>query len=388
MRIAQVAPLYESVPPQAYGGTERVVSYLTEELVRRGHEVTLFASGDSRTEAELVACCSRSLRLDHGCRDQLAYHLVMLEQVCRRASEFDIIHFHVDYLHLPISVRQRYAHLTTLHGRLDFPEVEMVHRHYPSIPLVSISNDQRKPLPRANWQGTVYHGLPLDLYSFREHPDEYLLFLGRISREKRVDRAIEIATGAGLKLKIAAKVDKADQEYFDNEIKPLLENPLVEFIGEVGGKDKQDLMARALAFLFPIDWPEPFGLVMIESMACGTPVIAWPNGSVPEIMEDGVTGFIVTSIEEAVQAVRKMSGVSRAGCRKAFEQRFSAGRMAEDYLRIYNRVACTPGKQGPGFGMHGDGEAVRSMRLGDLPGASKKAWSHPWRDRQPLAGSP
>ncbi|RMF47135.1 MAG: glycosyltransferase family 4 protein, partial [Deltaproteobacteria bacterium] len=266
MKIAQVSPLYESVPPKLYGGTERVVSWLTEELVRQGHDVTLFASGDSVTSAKLVPCASSALRLA-GCREPLAHHLVMLEEVARRLEEFDIIHYHVDYLHFPLSRRSRVPQLTTLHGRLDCPDLAPLFREYRDMPLVSISDDQRRPLPFANWFGTVYHGLPEELFQLNAGGGDYLAFLGRISPEKRPDRAIEIAKRAGWPLKIAAKVDRADQEYFEREIKPLLNHPLVEFIGEINDADKQEFLGQALALLFPIDWPEPFGLVMIEAMA-------------------------------------------------------------------------------------------------------------------------
>jgi len=338
MRIAQVAPLYESVPPKLYGGTERVVSYLTEELVRQGHQVTLFASGDSVTQARLVEACSRSLRLDQECVDQLAHHIVLLEQVFRQASAFDLIHFHIDYLHFPLSVRQHIPTVTTLHGRLDLPDLVPVYKMFPSMPVVSISDAQRAPLPLINWLGTVYHGLPEDLYTLREAPGTYLAFLGRIAPEKGVEQAIAIAQQAGMPLKIAAKVDRADREYFREVVRPLLKNPLVEYVGEVGGDHKDAFLGEAYALLFPIDWPEPFGLVMIEAMACGTPVIACPRGSVPEVLEDGVTGWIVEGIEEAVQAVERVPTLSRARCRQVFEERFSASRMAQDYLRIYKTL--------------------------------------------------
>ncbi len=338
MRIAQVAPLYESVPPKLYGGTERVVSYLTEELVRQGHQVTLFASGDSVTQARLVEACSRSLRLDQECVDQLAHHIVLLEQVFRQASAFDLIHFHIDYLHFPLSVRQHIPTVTTLHGRLDLPDLVPLYKMFPSMPVVSISDAQRAPLPLVNWLGTVYHGLPEDLYTLREAPGTYLAFLGRIAPEKGVEQAIAIAQQAGMPLKIAAKVDRADREYFREVVRPLLNNPLVEYVGEVGGDHKDAFLGEAYALLFPIDWPEPFGLVMIEAMACGTPVIAYPRGSVPEVLEDGVTGWIVEGIEEAVQAVGRVPALSRARCRQVFEERFSASRMAHDYLQIYKRL--------------------------------------------------
>lgn len=339
MRIAQVAPLYESVPPQRYGGTERVVSYLTEELVRQGHEVTLFASGDSSTRARLVPGCRRSLRLDPSCADPLAHHLLMLERVLDRAEAFDIVHFHVEYLHFPFVRRRPLSHLATLHGRLDLPELHPLFDEYREMPLVSISASQRTPLPAMNWQACIHHGLPAERYRF--HPDrgEYLAFLGRISPEKRVDRAISIAQRAGLPLRIAAKVDRADVEYFENVIEPLLEAPGVEFIGEIGDDDKSEFLGNARALLFPIDWPEPFGLVMIEAMACGTPVVAYRNGSVAEIVEHGATGFVVQRRDEAVDAVLACASISRARCREAFEQRFTAQRMARDYLDVYERLA-------------------------------------------------
>jgi glycosyltransferase involved in cell wall biosynthesis len=337
LRIAQVSPLYESTPPQLYGGTERVVSYLTEEMVRQGHEVTLFASGDSVTGAELIPQCERALRLDPDCRDSLSYHLLMLDQVLARASEFDVIHFHIDYLHMPFSCRQdTFQHVTTLHGRLDLPELKHVYRRFRGAPLISISDAQRRPIPSANWCATVYHGLPGDLYSLDPSAGKYLAFVGRISPEKRVDRAIEVAKRVGMPLRIAAKVDKADNEYFQSRIKPLLNDPLVEFVGEIGEHEKQEFLGNAHALMFLIDWPEPFGLVMIEAMACGTPVIAFRHGSVPEIIDHGVNGFLVTSVEEAAQAVECAGRLSRARCRKVFEQRFTASRMACDYLDVYS----------------------------------------------------
>ena len=339
MKIAQVAPLYESVPPKLYGGTERVVSYLTEELVRQGHQVTLFASGDSVTQARLAEACSRSLRLDQECVDQLAHHIVLLEQVFRQAGAFDLMHFHIDYLHFPLSVRQHIPAVTTLHGRLDLPDLVPLYKMFPSMPVVSISNAQRAPLPWVNWLGTVYHGLPEDLYTFREAPGTYLAFLGRITPEKGVEQAIAIAQQVGMPLKIAAKVDRVDREYFQEVVRPLLQNnSLVEYLGEVGGANKDAFLGEAYAVLFPIDWPEPFGLVMIEAMACGTPVVAYPRGAVPEVLADGVTGWIVEGIEEAVQAVGRMSAISRARCRQIFEERFLASRMAQDYLRIYKEL--------------------------------------------------
>ncbi len=339
MRIAQVAPLYESVPPKLYGGTERVVSYLTEELVRQGHEVTLFASGDSITNAHLIPGCPKSLRLDRDCIDQLAHHFVMLEQVFREAAaRFDVIHFHIDYLHFPWTKREGFPAVTTLHGRLNIPDLVTLYKEYGPMPVISISDNQREPLPWLNWQRTVYHGLPRDLYSFRPDPGKYLAFLGRISPEKRVDHAIAIAKRLGMPLKIAAKVDKVDREYFVETIKPLLDNPFVEYIGEIGEKEKDEFLGDAHALLFPIDWPEPFGLVMIEAMACGTPVVAFRRGSVPEIMKDGVTGFIVDDVDTAVKAVERIPSLSRKACRQYFDEHFTASRMALDYLAVYRRL--------------------------------------------------
>ena len=341
MRIAQVGPLYESVPPKLYGGTERIVSYLTEELVNQGHEVTLFASGDSVTAAQLVAACPESLRLNKQCIDSLAHHVVMLEEVFQQANKFVIVHFHIDYLHFPLSSRHNLHHVTTLHGRLDLPDLIPLYQRFPTMPVVSISNAQRKPLEWINWQGTVYHGLPQSLYNFHEVPGKYLAFLGRISPEKRVDRAIEIAKRLGMELKIAAKVDPVDREYFQAIIKPLLNDSLVEYVGEITEHEKDAFLGHAYALLFPIDWQEPFGLVMIEAMATGTPVIAFPCGSVPEVLDDGVTGFIVKDSDEAVKVVDQVSSLSRQKCRLKFEERFTAARMAEDYVAIYNRLIAT-----------------------------------------------
>jgi glycosyltransferase involved in cell wall biosynthesis len=337
LRIAQVAPLYESVPPKMYGGTERVVAYLTEELVRQGHEVTLFASGDSETSARLLAPGGKALRLDPEHRDALAQHLVMIEEVYRRADEFDLIHFHVDFLHFPASSRLRFPHVTTLHGRLDLPDLEPLYRTFPEMPVISISNAQREPLPWLNWQDTVYHGLPEDLHACEEQPEDYLAFLGRVSPEKRLDLAIEIARRAGLPLRVAAKVDVADSDYYEEVIRPQLQQPEVEFLGEIGERDKQTFLGRARALLFPIDWPEPFGLVLIEAMACGTPVIAFRRGSVPEILDHGESGFIVEGVEAAVEAVRRLPEIPRRRCRQVFERRFTAARMARDYVDIYRR---------------------------------------------------
>jgi glycosyltransferase involved in cell wall biosynthesis len=341
MRIAQVAPLTESVPPQLYGGTERVVAFLTDELVRLGHDVTLFASGDSRTNARLIPAWPRALRLGSACQDTLAPHLLMLEDVAKRADEFDVLHFHVAHFHFPLVRRLPIAHLTTMHGRLDLAELPPLYREFSEIPVVSISDAQREPLPEANWIGTVYHGLPLDLLHFHPGPGQYLAFLGRISQEKRVDRAIAIATSCGVPLRIAAKVDPADREYFEREIRHLLDNPLVEFIGEINEEQKDEFLGSASALLFPIDWPEPFGLVMIEALACGVPVVAFRGGSVPEVIHHGVTGFVVDTLDEAVEATRRVEHLSRRECRAAFERRFSITRMAADYVQLYEAlVAC------------------------------------------------
>jgi glycosyltransferase involved in cell wall biosynthesis len=338
MRIAQVAPLFESVPPALYGGTERVVSYLTEELVALGHEVTLFASGDSRTRAELAPVCARSLRLDRACRDHLAWHVLMTERVAAQADRFDVIHFHIGHIHYPVVRRLGSTHVTTMHGRLDMPELVPLYEEFSDMPLVSISDAQRAPLPNACWVSTVHHGLPERAFAFQPQPGGYLAFLGRISPEKRVDRAIAIAIALGLPLRIAAKVDLVDAEYFARDIEPLLQHPLVEYIGEIGDADKGRFLGGARALLFPIDWPEPFGLVMIEALACGTPVVAFRCGSVPEIIEPGRTGFIVDSMAEAIAATRCIGTIDRAACRNAFERRFTARRMAEEYEALYARL--------------------------------------------------
>jgi glycosyltransferase involved in cell wall biosynthesis len=338
MRIAQVSPLYESVPPRLYGGTERVVSWLTEELIRRGHEVTLFASGDSLTNAYLVPVCPQALRLDPGCSDPLAHHVRLVEQVLQRKDDFDIVHFHIDYLHFSMSRREDLPQLTTLHGRLDIPDLVPLFREFSEMPVVSISNAQRQPLTWINWQGTVHHGMPESIFAPRFGAGHYLAFLGRISPEKGVDHAIEIAKRAGMPLKIAAKVDRADKSYFESHVKPLLDHKLIEFVGEISDLEKNEFLGNASALLFPIDWSEPFGIVLIEAMACGLPVIAYPLGSVPEIIEDGVSGFLVHNVEEATGALENLSAIDRRKCRRAFEDRFSAKRMAQDYLTIYDRI--------------------------------------------------
>jgi glycosyltransferase involved in cell wall biosynthesis len=342
VKIAQVAPLYESVPPKLYGGTERIVSYLTEELVRSGHDVTLFASGDSVTRAQLVSACPRSLRLDPHAKDHLAHHLVLLEQVAERADEFDLIHYHVDYLHFPISRRLETAQVTTLHGRLDIPDLVPLYRKFRDMPVVSISDAQRDPLQWIHWVSTIYHGLPRDLYRFHEKPGGYLAFLGRISPEKGCDRAIEIARRSGRELRIAAKVDEKDKAYFEEIVRPLLREPGIEFVGEISDGQKEEFLGNARALIFPIDWPEPFGLVMIEALACGTPVLARRAGSVPEVLEDGVTGFMGDDADDLVRAVDRIDDLDRRACRRAFEDRFSDERMTRDYLEIYQRLLREP----------------------------------------------
>ncbi len=339
MRIAQVSPLHEAVPPKLYGGTERVVSYLTEELVAMGHDVTLFASGDSVTSARLVAGWPHALRLDAGIRDRHAPHALMLELVARQADQFDILHCHLDYLPFSLLARERTPFVTTLHGRLDLPELEPVFDLFESAPLVSISDAQRRPLPRCDWVGTVQHGLPRDLLTPRPVAPSYLAFLGRICPEKRPDRAIRIARACGLPLRLAAKVDAADTEYFANVIRPMLADGGAELIGEINDAQKPDFLSGAAALLMPIDWPEPFGLVMIEAMACGVPVIAFNRGSVPEIIEDGLTGCIVEDEKGAVAAMPRALQLDRARIRRRFEERFTSRRMAEDYLAVYRHLA-------------------------------------------------
>src|SRR5512143_2627189 len=338
MKIAQIAPLIESVPPKLYGGTERVVSYLTEELVGLGHDVTLFASGDSVTRARLRAPCPMALRLDPYCLDSLAPHVRMLGWVYQHAEDFDVIHCHTDYLGLPLTRCTRTPTLITLHGRLDSPDITPLYYEYPKVPLVSISTAQRQPLSLAHWVATVPHGLPAGLYPFQPKPGAYLLFLGRISPEKCPDAAIRIALRAGIPLRIAAKVDKVDREYFETTIRPYLDHPLIEFLGEADEPRKRELLGNALALLFPIDWPEPFGLVMIESLACGTPVIARRRGSVPEVLQHGQTGFICETEEQMVAAVHQVATLDRVTCRHAFEARFTATCMAQSYLQVYQRL--------------------------------------------------
>ncbi|MEW5684956.1 MAG: glycosyltransferase family 4 protein [Pseudomonadota bacterium] len=340
MRIAQVAPLYEAVPPRLYGGTERVVAHLTDALVLLGHDVTLFSSADAQTLARLAPVRDQAIRLDPApLKSDLASHLSQLAEVRRRADEFDVIHFHTDMIQFPMFADMAGRTLTTLHGRLDLKDLPEVYRRWPQFPLVSISDDQRRPLPFANWAATVHHGVTADLYRFSPADAGYLAFLGRISPEKRPDRAVAIATAAGRELRIAAKIDNADRAYFEEHIAGLLDHPLVTYVGEIGDADKSAFLGGAAALLFPIDWPEPFGLVMIEAMACGTPVIAWDNGSVPEVVEDGVTGFIVRSEAEARAAVARLPELDRATIRARFEERFSAFAMAHRYLEIYDRLS-------------------------------------------------
>jgi len=340
MRIAQVAPLTEAVPPRFYGGTERVVHWLTEELVALGNEVTLFASGDSRTSAKLDATWPRALRLDGSVRDPNALHMVMLERVRQKCDdeEFDFLHFHLDYYPFSLFFRQPTPFVTTLHGRLDLPEHQPVFTTFSSVPVISISNAQRRPVPQANWIGTIHHGLPEQLLTPKPINPSYLAVLGRIAPEKGVDRAIRIAIRCGIPLKIAAKIDRADQEYYDEIIKPLIDHPLIDYIGEISDHEKSDFLSGALGLLVPIDWPEPFGLVMIEALACGTPVIAYNRGSVPEIVEENLTGFIVEDEISATSAVNRLTELDRRAIRQRFETRFTARRMALDYLAAYRSL--------------------------------------------------
>lgn len=336
MKIAQIAPLMESVPPKLYGGTERVVSYLSEELVRQGHEVTLFASGDSVTSARLVACTDKAIRLNPGVRDYVPYYMIMLDKVRRSSHLFDVLHFHIDALHLPLFRDMATKTLTTLHGRQDLPDLLPLYHGFPDMPLVSVSNAQRQPIADVTFAKTIYHGLPLDLLTPNyEVRGGYLAFLGRISSEKRPDRAIAIANALGLPLKIAAKVDKVDEAYFREIIAPLLDRPGVEFVGEIDDRGKAKFLGEALALLFPIDWPEPFGLVMIEAMACGTPVLGFGFGSVPEIIDDHLTGRVVATVDEAIRVLPQMIRFDRRAIRRRFEERFTAQRMANDYLDVY-----------------------------------------------------
>jgi glycosyltransferase involved in cell wall biosynthesis len=380
MKIAQIAPLMESVPPRLYGGTERIVSYLTDELVRLGHDVTLFASADSITAAELVSCASMALRLDSNVRDPIPYYMLMLDRVRKLAEEFDILHFHIDQFHFPLFRRMADRTVTTLHGRQDSPDLKPLFLGFSEMPLVSISNDQRQPIANANFVATVHHGIPTDLHEPIYNPrGGYVAFLGRISPEKRPDRAIQIARTLGIPLKIAAKVDKVDEAYFREQIAPLLGDPGVEFIGEIDERSKAEFLGEALALLFPIDWPEPFGLVMIEAMACGTPVLAFRRGSVSEIIDQGVTGAIVDTMDEAVRMLPRVIALDRHAVRRRFEQRFSSARMATDYVALYHslleessipeRETTVPPlrpaleKKSNGQGLHGD-RARRAAETG------------------------
>jgi glycosyltransferase involved in cell wall biosynthesis len=383
MRIAQVAPLHEAVPPRFYGGTERVVSYLTENLVELGHDVTLFASGDSATRARLVPICRQALRLDPDCANRMPYEVLALEAAIQEADEFEVIHFHEDCLHLPWTRRIQCATVTTMHGRLDLRDLVPLYREYADVPLVSISDAQRKPLPWANWRATVYHGLPDDLYRFHPEPGGYLAFLGRICPEKRVDRAIAIAQRASMELKIAAKVDAADQEYFESEIRALLDDPLVDFIGEIGDGEKEAFLGGAAALLMPIGWPEPFGLVVIEAMACGTPVIAFPFGSMPELIEPGVNGALVESVDQAVAAVEALTALDRRLCRRSFEERFTAARMARNYVSVYDGLVqdITSSMERPALPAAGIPIPVPALVAAD------EAQGGPWLD-QAGAGAP
>ena len=363
MKIAQVAPLIESVPPRLYGGTERIVSYLTEELVRLGHDVTLFASGDSITSAELAPCCTRALRLDPIVRDIIPYFMLMIDKVRERAEEFDVLHFHIDLFHFPLFRSLAARTLTTLHGRQDLGDLKPFYGRFGEMPLVSISNDQRKPLLHANFVATIHHGVPASLYRPSFEQGSYVAFLGRISPEKRPDRAIRIARAAGIPLKIAAKVDKVDEDYFRNVILPLIEGPGIEFIGEINERDKTKFLGEAAALLFPVDWPEPFGLVMIEAMACGTPVLAFRCGSVPEVIEDGVTGKMVDSEEEAIAALPAVLSYDRRAVRQRFEERFTDAKMAKEYVSIYRRLLKT----------HISGTTLRKVELNGGNGSTHYA---------------
>lgn len=366
MRIAQIAPLMESIPPRLYGGSERVASYLTEELVALGHDVTLFASGQSITAAKLVPCCAQPLRLNSAVRDIIPYYMLMLDKVRRTASEFDILHFHIDQFHFPIFSEVASRTVTTLHGRQDLPDLAHLYRGFPEMPLVSISNSQRAPIPDANYVATVYHGLPRHLLTPTIHPrGGYLAFIGRISPEKRVDRAIAVARAVGLPLRIAAKVDRVDAEYFRAEIEPLLKQPGIDFIGEIDDRRKSEFLGDARALLFPIDWPEPFGLAMIEAMACGTPVLAFRKGSVAEVIDEGITGHIVNSVDEAVDMVGRLLALDRGRVRQRFEERFSVTRMAQDYLDVYERLIGRPVPQPE--------KRTTSARVAKINGAGRTA---------------
>jgi glycosyltransferase involved in cell wall biosynthesis len=339
MKIAQVAPLYESIPPKHCGGRERIISHLTEDLVARGHDVTLFASGDSQTSATLVPMTEVALRSGEPCPDTLAPHLRMVEHLSRLAHEFDVIHVHLDFLHLPLMRARKYPCLTTVHGRVDLPELATFYRKFNEAPLVAVSSAQQRFLPFANWAGIVYSGVPRDTLTFNPVPDDYLAFVGRIRPEKGLDRAIAIAIASEQPLRIAACIDASCHDYFTHVIQPLLNHPLIEFVGDIDDVEKADLIGKARALLFPVNGPEPSGLVMAEALACGTPVIAWRTGAVPEVIRHGVTGYVVERLDEAQRAVKRIGRIDRAACRKEFERRFTSGRMADEYLRLYQRIA-------------------------------------------------
>lgn len=341
MRIAQVSPLYEAVPPKLYGGTERIVSYLTEELIRQNHQVTLFASADSQTKAELISPCASALRLSQEYRDPLIYHTIMLDMVLDMQEQFDIIHFHIDYHHFLMTRQLKTPHVTTLHGRMDLPDYPCLYQKFNNIPLVSISRSQKSALPEGHWIDTVYHGLPPAMLPFRNKKENYLAFLGRMSPEKNPQGAILMAAKAGMKIKIAAKIDGPDKDFYEKTVRPLLQSPHVEFLGEISDKEKPAFLGEARALLFPITWPEPFGLVMIEALSCGTPVIAYNYGSVPEIIDHDKTGFIVSSIEEGAQVLQKLHELEPSVCRQVFEERFVDKIMAGHYLQVYqNLISC------------------------------------------------
>lgn len=369
MKIAQVAPLQESVPPKAYGGTERVVHYLTEALVHQGHDVTLFASADSRTSARLQAIVPAALRLSSEKRDPLPWQMMQLAQVSRVAENFDIIHFHTDFLHFPLWRKMRTPHVTTLHGRLDLPDLKPLFTEFRDMPVISIADHQRDPLPMAHWTDTVYNGIPVDLYDYQAEAGDYLAFLGRISPEKGAEAAIEIALRADMPLKMAAKVDVVDREYFEARIRPRLNHPLIEYIGEVDEQGKNELLGGAKALIFPIAWPEPFGLVMIEAMACGTPVIAYRRGSVAEVMKDGVTGYIVESEEQAVSAIDRIDRIDRGICRSYFEHNFSSDLMARNYVNVYQKLIIQQENSLPG--------TYRLNRLKNRTMPPAKVWKQP-----------
>lgn len=362
MRIAQVAPLWESVPPKLYGGTERIVSYVTEELVAMGHDVTLFASGDSETTARLEAICPQALRLNTGIFNRDAPLIMLQEKGLGSAHDFDIIHSHLDFTGFPLARRNPVPVVTTLHGRLDLPELKPVYREFSEMPLVSISDAQRLPLPWANWAGTIYHGLPRNMYSFQAESQGYLAFLGRIAPEKRPDQAIEIAKRSGIPLRIAAKVDPSDRMYFEAEVEPLLHHPLIEFVGEISDAEKDEFIGNAMALVCPYDWPEPFGLVLIEAFACGTPVIAYRRGSIPEIVDHGVTGFICDTVDEMVNAVGQVPLIDRKRCRTAFDERFTADRMARDYVTLYERLLLGDGAMQASRGIEFDRSNNESLK--------------------------